>query len=1042
MYGKHFLQRTALWLCLCVGFFLISDTQGLTIINDCIGLQAIKNNLTGNYQLGGNINCTDTVNWNGGAGFEPLGNNYYPFVGSLNGQGFEIFELTINRPGVDNVGLFGYTGPPAHINSVGLVDSLVSGGNNVGGLVGYNNLMDYNKLASMSNIYTTGSVLGSGGCVGGLMGWSRAVINNAYSTCYVSGSGERVGGLIGNAYFDSSISNAYATGQVSGSSNHVGGLAGYTSDTAITNAYATGPVSGGSNVGGLIGNAYESASPLGSIIDIYATGQVSGAGDYIGGLVGFCQIGSVINAYATGNVSGSSQVGGLLGHSYATVSYSYATGSVLGLGNSVAGLVGYTQGGMLKSVYATGSASSSGYYVGGLVGYNGASVTNAYSIGAVSSSSGYAGGLIGYNPYGSATNSYWDIQTSGCSISAAGTGKNTAELYQQITFVNWDFTTIWWINNTYDYPKLLVFIIRVAHPLPSKSNSIGQLFLMQVPNNTIVDMSGLLVTYTASLQNGGSLPLWLTFNGTIFSAIPLSGAQGSYPIKVTGTNTRGQSLSNGFTLTILNRSPIQNTSLVNKAVGVGTMLSYTFAANTFLDPDPDLDLLTYQTQRQGGGALPTWLSFQNTTHTFSGTPQSGEQGTIMVSVIVTDGHGGRITASFSITVTNRAPVVQIPLGSITATKDQLFQWIVPASHFIDPDGDSLTFVVNAEGGGPLPGWLTYSTATKVLMGTPEQRGTYPLQVNASDSFGGQVTAAFAIVVPNAPPYVLNPIPQQAADVGQLFKFIIPADTFVDPNHDALTLTVSQPGGSIPHWLRYDAANHTLSGTPDSGDTDIFSDRRYLIAVTASDAQGGSAMANFDLLVRGESTVEWAIKILGILGTVGGIVLAAYRNRAWIWNHTAKRWYQLPPQYTIITQDYTWIATLPKRTQEKRIQTIKVYRQNHEVEGPTGLPGWMTYEAKVNKKNKTHQIKGKPQADDIDELDVRVFSEGGATLASFPLAIVNNEEEGQSFITRMTSSQTFCGNSKNCASLLPTCLNKTKPSDKQMSLLNSEHTNDT
>ena len=75
-------------------------------------------------------------------------------------------------------------------------------------------------------------------------------------------------------------------------------------------------------------------------------------------------------------------VGGLVGFNFGTITSSYATGSVSGLGlANLGGLVGHN-GGTISSAYATGAVSGS-RYVGGLVGSNGGTITNTYASGAV-----------------------------------------------------------------------------------------------------------------------------------------------------------------------------------------------------------------------------------------------------------------------------------------------------------------------------------------------------------------------------------------------------------------------------------------------------------------------------------------------------------------------------------------------------------------------------------------------------------------------------------------------------------------------------------
>jgi hypothetical protein len=154
-------------------------------------------------------------------------------------------------------------------------------------------------------------------------------------------------------------------------------------------------------------------------------GAVTGVSD-VGGLVGD-NYGTVSNSYATGAVTGYSDVGGLVGNNPGTVSNSYATGAVTCTGNNVGGLVGSMYSGMVSKCYATGAVTGTG---------------------------GTVGGLVGVNSGGTVSNSYWDMQTSGQGTSPGGTGKTTAEMKQRATFVGWDFTNIWGITENVTYPFL------------------------------------------------------------------------------------------------------------------------------------------------------------------------------------------------------------------------------------------------------------------------------------------------------------------------------------------------------------------------------------------------------------------------------------------------------------------------------------------------------------------------------------------------------------------------------------------------------------
>ena len=192
----------------------------------------------------------------------------------------------------------------------------------------------------------------------------------------------------GNGY---TISNLFIK---RGSESHVGLFASIGSPSVIRNTGSRSVnVTGDRGVGGLAGNN------LGTITTSYATGSVTGARKYVGGLAGYNDGGTITASYATGSVTGQDHVGGLVGWSKGTITTSYATGSV------------------------TGSSQ-----VGGLVGWNRSIVTNSYASGSVTGTGEDVGGLVGEDSIGTVTASYWDTETSGQTTSASGIGKTTSQL--------------------------------------------------------------------------------------------------------------------------------------------------------------------------------------------------------------------------------------------------------------------------------------------------------------------------------------------------------------------------------------------------------------------------------------------------------------------------------------------------------------------------------------------------------------------------------------------------------------------------------------
>jgi hypothetical protein len=255
-----------------IGDFIgAAPPPGAIPISTCEGLQDMELDLTADYALIKDIDCSDTVNWNWDGskyrGFDPIGFGYDSdyFAGSLDGQDFTISNLYINRPDEDGNGLFGYIGP-ASISNVGLIDVDITGGYQDGGaLAGASNGYSFVYIDDCS---ATGSVTGTR-YIGGLIGRTRSsYISNSYANVTVAGSGNSVGGLVGSVRQNGFISNSYAAGNVTGGGDYVGGLAGkihvYSGEGA-DNSYATGAVTGsGTNIGGLVG--YLSLTSAGSTL--------------------------------------------------------------------------------------------------------------------------------------------------------------------------------------------------------------------------------------------------------------------------------------------------------------------------------------------------------------------------------------------------------------------------------------------------------------------------------------------------------------------------------------------------------------------------------------------------------------------------------------------------------------------------------------------------------------------------------------------------------------------------------------------------------
>ncbi|MDR2152217.1 MAG: hypothetical protein LBO72_05315 [Helicobacteraceae bacterium] len=167
-----------------------------------------------------------------------------------------------------------------------------------------------------------------------------------------------VGAIVGNME-SGAITNSYAKGKVGATGDNIGGIAGFLGGT-LSASYAGAEVRGRNNVGGIAGNVYGA-----DINNSYATGNVSGAGDYIGGIAGYVEgVGGIGSSYARSDVNGSSYIGGLAGYvtsASSIVNNAAINGKVTGDGANVNRLIGTISGGATISNNFARSALTSGF---------------------------------------------------------------------------------------------------------------------------------------------------------------------------------------------------------------------------------------------------------------------------------------------------------------------------------------------------------------------------------------------------------------------------------------------------------------------------------------------------------------------------------------------------------------------------------------------------------------------------------------------------------------------------------------------------------
>ena len=229
-------------------------------------------------------------------------------------------------------------------------------------------------------------------------------------------------------------------------------------------------------------------------------------------------------------------------------------------------------------------------------------------------------------------------------------------------------------------------------------------------------------------------------------------------------------------------APILTAQTATQTWNLGSAVNSPLAANAFTDP---LGLsMTYRATLADGSALPSWLKFNTTTGTFTGTVPNTATG-LNIKVTATDTSGLSASETFAVTTPSTAPVRASQTAAQTWKPGQPVKLTLAANTFSDPRGEKLTYSAAQANGSALPSWLSFNTATQTFGGTAPNKATgLGIKVTATDTsclcasetFSASVAAAtsmlsHAIARSNsAPPAALANLirPVQGVEANHLF----------------------------------------------------------------------------------------------------------------------------------------------------------------------------------------------------------------------------------------------------------------------------------
>jgi Ca2+-binding RTX toxin-like protein len=373
----------------------------------------------------------------------------------------------------------------------------------------------------------------------------------------------------------------------------------------------------------------------------------------------------------------------------------------------------------------------------------------------------------------------------------------------------------------------------LALPLADMSALEDNAVSFVLPAGSFTDVDSAL-TLSAKLTDGSALPTWLSFNAATraFSGTPPLNFNGVLQVVVTASDG-SLSASDQFALTIapVNDAPVLALPLADMSTVEDNAVSFVLPQASFTDVDGDA--LTLSAKLADGGSLPSWLSFNASTRTFSGTPPLNFNGVLQVIVTASD---GSLSASdqlaLTITPVNDAPVLALPLADMSALEDNAVSFVLPTGSFTDVDS-ALALSATLADGSALPAWLSFNAVTRTFSGTPPLNFNGVLQVVVTASDGSLSTSdqfALTITPVNDAPVLALPLADQNGAQGQPLSFAVPANAFTDVDSSQLSFTAAQANGTaLPSWLAFNAATRTFSGTPSLSFSGVLQ-----IVVTASD----------------------------------------------------------------------------------------------------------------------------------------------------------------------------------------------------------------
>jgi len=308
------------------------------------------------------------------------------------------------------------------------------------------------------------------------------------------------------------------------------------------------------------------------------------------------------------------------------------------------------------------------------------------------------------------------------------------------------------------------------------------------------------------IVTSGALPPGLNLNPLNGNISGTATRAGSFTFMLQVTDSFSQSDQQNFTIAI--NAP-QPTITAPPSLPPGTVNQ--LYPNTTLTASGGTAPLTWDSTVNP--ALPNGLSWDAATHTISGTPLNGSQGTRSHTFTVRDSTNPVQTATrtYSLTIVLPSPpnitTTSLPNGTVTQ----------PYNRTIQRTGGTPPFSWSFT--GTIPPGLNFDSSTGGISGTPTAAGTFNFTVQVTDNLSQSDTQALSItIVLPAPPNITTKTLQNGT-IASAYSQTVQASG----GTGALTWTIS--AGSLPPGLNpINSSTGQITGTPTTAGTFSFTVR--------------------------------------------------------------------------------------------------------------------------------------------------------------------------------------------------------------------------